>query len=63
MAQLTTIRTFKSGKLDGTVWNFHDFSITDFLREIKFGDCRSAKSAILTHSEDLNFDFHEFLHF
>ena len=42
---------------------FHDFSITQILREITFGDSRSAKSAILTHFEALNFDFHEFLHF
>ena len=28
-----------------------------------FVDPRSAKSAILTHSEALNFDFYEFLHF
>ena len=27
------------------------------------GDCRSAKSAISTHLEALNFEFHEFLHF
>ena len=46
-----------------TVWKFHDFSITQILREINFGDSRSAKSAILTHLEALNFDFYEFLHF
>ena len=34
-----------------------------FLREIKFGDSRSEKSAILPHLEPLNFDFYEFLHF
>ena len=38
------------------MWKFHDFSITQILREIKFGDSRSAKSAILTHLEALNFD-------
>ena len=38
-----------------TVWKLHDFSITQILREINFGDSRSAKSAILTHSEALNF--------
>ena len=27
-----------------TVWKFHDFSMTQILREIKFGDSRSAKS-------------------
>ena len=40
-----------------------DFSITQILREINFGDSRSAKSAILTHLEGLNFDFYAFLHF
>ena len=29
-----------------TVWKFHDFSITQILREINFGDSRSAKSAM-----------------
>jgi len=33
------------------------------LREISFGDSRSAKYAILTHLKVLKFDFHEFLHF
>ena len=46
-----------------TVWKFHDFSITQILREINFGDSRSAKSAILTHLEALKFDFNEFLHY
>ena len=45
------------------MWKFHDFSITQILREINFEDSRSAKSAILTHLEALNFDFYEFLHF
>ena len=45
-----------------TVWKFHDFFITQILREIKFGDSGSAKSAILTHLEPLNFDFYGFLH-
>ena len=40
-----------------------DFSITQILREINLGDCRSAKSAISTHLEALNLDFYEFLHF
>ena len=43
-----------------TVWKFHDFSITQILREINFGDCTSYKSAIL---KALNFNFCEFLHF
>ena len=42
---------------------FHDFSITQILREINFGDSRSAKSAILTHLEDFNVEFYEFSHF
>ena len=43
--------------------NFMIFPITQILREIKFGDSRSAKSAILTHLEALNWDFYDFLHF
>ena len=27
------------------------------------GECRSSKTAILTHLETLNFDYYEFLHF
>ena len=46
-----------------TVCKFHDFSITQILREINFRDFRSAKSAIWTHLEALNFDVYEFLHF
>ena len=38
----------------------HDFCIIRILREINFG---SAKSAISTHLEALNFDFYAFLHF
>ena len=39
-----------------TVWEFHDFHIIQILREINFGESRSAKSAILTRLEVLNFD-------
>ena len=42
----------------GKIWKFHDFSITQILREINCGVYRSAKSAILTHSQALNFDFY-----
>ena len=45
------------------MWKFHDFSITQILREINLGDYRSAKSAVLTHLEAPNSDFYEFLHF
>ena len=40
-----------------TVWKFPDVTITQILREINFGDSRSAKSAILKHLEALNFQF------
>ena len=46
-----------------TVGKFHDFSITQILREINLEDCRSAKSAISTHLQPLKFDSYEFLHF
>ena len=46
-----------------TVQKCHDFSITQILREINFGESASAKSAILKHLEALNFDFNAFLHF
>ena len=45
---------------------FQNFSASQTLREINFGDFRSAKSAILRilpHLEVLNFDFYAFLHF
>ena len=45
-----------------TVWKFHNFSISQILREINFGDSRSAKSAIWKHLEALKFDFDAFLH-
>ena len=38
-----------------TVWKFHDFSITQILREINFGDSRSAESAIYTILGAVNF--------
>ena len=44
------------------MWNFHDFSTTQILRKIKFRESRSAKSAISTLLEALNFDFYEFSH-
>jgi len=44
------------------VWKFHDFSITQILREIDFQDFQSAKSAISTQLESLDFYCHEFLH-
>ena len=44
-----------------TDWLFLEFSITQILCEINFGDSRSAKSAVFTHLEALNFDLYEFL--
>ena len=38
-----------------TVWKFQNFSITQILREINFGNSRSATSAILTYLEALIF--------
>ena len=48
---------------DYTVCKFQDFSIAQIFHEINFGDSRSAKSAILTHLEDMNLKFYEFLNF
>ena len=45
------------------MYNFHDFAITQILREIKFEDSRRTKSATITHLEDLNLDLSEFWHF
>ena len=45
------------------MWRFHDFSIKQNLREINLRHSKSAKSAMLTHLEDLNLDFfYELLH-
>ena len=45
------------------MWKFHDFSISQILREmreIEFGESRSAKYAIFTNLDALNFDFIDF---
>ena len=49
--------------LSSAVWKCHDFSIIQNLREINFVHSRSAKSAISTHLEALDFHFDEFLQF
>ena len=36
-----------------TVWKFHDFSVTQNLREINFWESSSAESAILTNLQAL----------
>ena len=30
----------------GTMWKFQDFSVTQILREINFGECRCCKTAV-----------------
>ena len=40
-----------------------DFPITQIVREINFGNCSSGKTAVVTHLETMNFDFHALLHF
>ena len=40
------VKIFISFGQQTTVWKFHKFSITHILREINFGDSKSAKSAI-----------------
>ena len=45
------------------MWKFHQFSITQILREINFEVSISAKFAIFGHSKALNFDLYELLHF
>ena len=47
----------------GTVWKFKNFSITQILREINFGEFKSAKSAVFAILEALNFCFYYFLRF
>ena len=46
-----------------TVWKIQDFPVTQILREINFGDSRSAKTAVFAIFGALNFDFYEYLHF
>ena len=46
-----------------TVWKFQDFSVTQILREINFGEFKSAQSAVFAILEALNFYFYGFLHF
>ena len=42
---------------DFTVWKFHNFFITQILREIKIGESRVSNSAISAYFEALKFDF------
>ena len=41
----------KKGEKLSAEWKFHEFSITQILREINISDSRSKKSAILTYLE------------
>ena len=38
-----------------TVWKFHDFSVTQILREINFGASRNFKTGVFAILEALNF--------
>ena len=57
------VKSSKFNTVRFTMWKFHYFSITQILREINFEVSRSAKSAISTHFEALNFYFQIFTHF
>ena len=56
MAKKVGYKFFKYMCTQDTVWKIEDFSITQILCEIKFGDSVSAKSAISANSEALNCD-------
>ena len=45
------------------LWKFQNSSTIQILREIKVGEFRVSKPAILIFLVALNFDFYEFLHF
>ena len=51
-----------TGWLRNTVWKFQNFSATQILCEINFGDSNRAKTAIFTILEALNFEFLEKFH-
>ena len=62
VSQTTIYQTLRKVWTKGvTVWKFHDFSITQILREFNFGESRKTNSAILTHSETLNLNVYDFL--
>ena len=42
-------------EMDFTVWKFQDFSVIHILREIKFGESRSPKTAICAIFGDVKF--------
>ena len=43
------------------MWKFHIFHLTQILREIKIGNFRSSKNALLTLSQALNLNIGKFL--
>ena len=47
--------------INSALGKFNNFSVPQNLREIDFGDSRSAKSTTFTHLEALNFEFLQFL--
>ena len=50
-------RSFTIRRSYGTVQKFCFFTATQILREIKFGDFRGSKTALLAILEALNFEF------
>ena len=46
-----------------TVWKLQNYFVAKNLREIKVGESRVSKSAILTNWKALSFDFYEFVHY
>ena len=57
---LSRISLCRIQSLDYTVWIFQDFSVTQILREINFGQSWCSKNAIL---RALNLKFYEIVHY
>ena len=57
LASATSPNVSYIASMSFTVWQFQNFSVTQILCEINFGDYRRMKSAILTYLGTLNFDF------
>ena len=61
--RLWSLQTQSLLSLRPEAWKIHNFAINKILHDVNFAHYRSAKSAILTHLQALNVQFHEFLHF
>ena len=55
MGKTCPIENCIQGMLDSTVWKLQNFFVIQILREIKFGESRSSKTAILANFGALNF--------